>query len=248
MRSGAARLRVGVAALVCFGLAKLAVHLATSGRYGFHRDELYYLASGRHPALGYVDYPPLTPMLARLDLDLFGPSVFRLRLLPALAGAALVVLAGLIAAELGGGRFARLFAAAAALASPILLATNWLFQTVAFDELTWTVTLYLVARLLRTGDSRWWLGVGVVLGVGLETKYTILALGLGLAVGLIATRRRDLSAPGRGWARWPRCSSGRPTWPGRRRTTGSPSSTSCGTRRTRRPSSRRRRSWSASSS
>lgn len=195
MRNAAARLRVEALGLAGLGLAKLAIHLATNATYGFHRDELYYMASGRHPALGYVDYPPLTPMLARLSLDLFGPSVFWLRLLPALAGALLVVLAGLIAAELGGGTFARLFAAAAALASPILLATNWLFQTVAFDQLAWTVALFLVARLLRTGDRRWWLGVGLVLGVGLETKYTILALCLGLAVGLLATRRRDLVTP-----------------------------------------------------
>jgi hypothetical protein len=181
--------------LTGLAMAKLAVHLATNATYGFHRDELYYLASGRHPALGYVDYPPLTPLLARFELDLFGPSVFWLRLFPALAGVILVVLAGLIAAELGGGTFARLAAATATLACPLLLATNWLFQTVAFDQLAWMVALFMVARLLRTGDGRWWLGVGVVLGVGLETKYTILALCLGLAVGLLATRRRDLVTP-----------------------------------------------------
>jgi len=181
--------------LAGLGIAKLAVHLTTNTTYGFHRDELYYLASGRHPALGYVDFPPLTPMLARLDMDLFGPSVFWLRLVPALAGAAMVVLAALIAAELGGGTFARLTAAAATLASPMLLATNWLFQTVTFDQLAWTVALLMVARLLRTGDVRWWLGAGVVIGVGLETKYTILALALGLAAGLLATRRRDLATP-----------------------------------------------------
>jgi len=184
------------AALAALGLAKLAVHLATDPLHGFHRDELYYLASGRHPALGYVDYPPLTPLLARAGLTLFGPSPAGLRLLTALAGAAMVVLAGLIARELGGGRFARLLAAGALLASPTLLGANWLFQTVTFDQLAWTVALLLVARLARTGEPRWWLAVGLALGVGLETKYTVLALGAGLLAGVLATPlRRQLLTP-----------------------------------------------------
>lgn len=143
-----------------------------------------------------VDYPSLTPVLARLSLALFGPSVFGLRLFPALAGVALVVLAGLMARELGGGRFAQLLAAGAALASPMLLGANWLFQTVTFDQLAWTVALLLAARLVRTGEARWWLAVGAAVGVGLEAKYTALVLGLGLAVGALATPiRRQLLTP-----------------------------------------------------
>lgn len=188
--------RVETVALLALALAKLGVHLATNARYGFHRDELYYLASGRHLALGYVDYPPVAPLLARLSLTLFGGSVFGLRLFPALAGAVIVVLTGLIARELGGGRVAQVLAAIAALASPILLGANWLFQTVTFDQLTWTVALLLTVRLVRTGDPRWWLAVGLILGIGLETKYTILALALGLLAGVVATRaRRQLLTP-----------------------------------------------------
>ncbi len=188
--------RVEVAALAALGLAKLAVHLATNPILGFHRDELYYLASGRHPALGYVDYPPLTPLLARAGVALFGMSPAGLRVLAALAGAAMVVLAGLIARELGGGRFAQLLAAGAVLASPMLLGANWLFQTVTFDQLAWTVALLLVARLVRTGEPRWWLAVGAALGVGLETKYTVLALGAALVAGVLATPlRRHLLTP-----------------------------------------------------
>src|SRR5215470_2360320 len=188
--------RVEVGGLAVLGLAKLVVHLLTNATLDFHRDELYYLASGRHLALGYVDYPPLTPILARLSLALFGPSVFGLRLFPALAGVALVVLAGLMARELGGGRFAQLLAAGAALASPMLLGANWLFQTVTFDQLAWTVALLLAARLVRTGEPRWWLAVGAAVGVGLEAKYTALVLGFGLAVGALATPiRRQLLTP-----------------------------------------------------
>jgi hypothetical protein len=178
------------AVLVAIGAAKLAVHLLTNANYGFHRDSLYYLASARHLAPGYVDYPPLTPLLARLSLTLFGPSVFGLRLFPALAGAVIVVLTGLIARELGGGRFAQALAATAALASPLLLGANWLFQTVTLDQLAWTVSLLLAARLVRSGDPRWWLAIGLVVGIGLETKYTILALAAGLLVGALAWRGR----------------------------------------------------------
>ena len=118
--------RSDVAVIWGLAIAKVALHLATNAQYDFHRDSLYYLDSARHPAWGYVDYPPITPMVARLSLWLFGPSVWGLRLWPSLAGAVIVVLAALIARELGGGRFARILAAVGALTSPVLLGANWL--------------------------------------------------------------------------------------------------------------------------
>ncbi len=177
-------------------LGVLALHLATNGLYGFHRDELYYLDSARHLAWGFVDYPPVTPAIARLSLLIFGPSVWGLRLWPSIAGAAMVVLASLLARELGGGRAARILAAIAAATSPILLGANWLFETVTFDQVCWLVCLWLTARLVRTGDRRLWLALGVALGVGLETKYTIVALIAGLAVAVPMTPlRRHLRTP-----------------------------------------------------
>jgi 4-amino-4-deoxy-L-arabinose transferase-like glycosyltransferase len=179
-------------------LGKLALHLATNGQYGYHRDELYYLASGNHLAFGYVDYPPITPLLARLDAQLLGNSPWLLRLLPSVVGAGLVLLVALIARELGGGRRAQLLAALAAATSLLLLASNWLFQTVTFDQFWWIATLYVFARLLRTGDLRLWVAIGGLLGLGLETKLTIVGLGVGLAVALIVTPlRRQLLT------RWP---------------------------------------------
>jgi 4-amino-4-deoxy-L-arabinose transferase-like glycosyltransferase len=179
-------------------LAKLVLHLATNGQYGYHRDELYYLASGNHPAFGYVDYPPITPLLGRLDAELLGNSPWMLRLLPSVVGAGLVVLVTLIARELGGGRRAQLLAAIAAATSLLLLASNWLFQTFTFDELWWIAALYVFARLLRTGDVRLWVAIGGLLGLGLETKLTIVGLGVGLAAALIVTPlRRQLLT------RWP---------------------------------------------
>lgn len=173
--------------------AKLALHVATNGRYGFHRDELYYLTGGRELALGYVDHPPLVPWLAHLSETLFGLSVRGLRFWPALAGAALVVLAGVLAARLGGGRFAQAAAAAATLLCPFYLGANTLFQTVTFDQLWWMLALLALVELLRSGDRRWWLGFGLVAGLGVLTKYTFVALGLGVALAVVTTPlRRDL--------------------------------------------------------
>jgi hypothetical protein len=133
--------------------AKLAAHLATDWQYGFQRDELYYLDCARHLAWGFVDFPPVTPLIALLDQLTFPGSLEGLRLAPALAGCAVVLLCGLIARELGGDRLAQGLAALFAFLSPMFLGANLLFQTVTFDQLTWALTLYLVARLLRTGDS-----------------------------------------------------------------------------------------------
>ena len=185
-----------VAAVVGLALAVLALHLATNAQYDFHRDSLYYLDSARHPAWGYVDYPPVTPTIARFSLWLFGASVWGLRLWPSLGGAVMVVLAALIARELGGGRAARLLAALGAATSLVLLGANWLFQTVTFDQVVWLSALLVFARLVRTGDRRLWLAIGVAIGVGLETKYTVIALALGVAAATVFTRlRRDLVTP-----------------------------------------------------
>jgi len=181
-----------------FALAgvKLVGTLAFSNRYGFHRDEMYYLASSRHPSLGYVDYPPITPMLARLETLIFGTGLVTLRLLPILAGTAIVILAAMIARELRGGPVAQAVSAFCVVVSGIYLGGTWVFETVAFDMLMWAVILYFVVRLLRTHDLHLWIPIGISFGLGLETKYTILALGLGIAAGLVATNERmQLATP-----------------------------------------------------
>jgi len=189
--AGSERVRVAVLAVVV-----LALHLATNAQYDFHRDSLYYLDSARHPAWGNVDYPPITPAIARLSLFLFGASVWGLRLWPSLTGAVMIVLAALIARELGGGPTARLLAALGAATSLVLLGANWLFQTVSFDQVVWLSSFWIFARLIRTGDRRLWLALGLVLGIGLETKYTVVALIGGIAAAVIATPlRKDLATP-----------------------------------------------------
>ncbi len=173
--------------LLVIAAAKLAVHVATNGLYGFHTDELYYVISGQHPAFGYVDYPPLTPMLAWLNTSLFGVSPWTLRLFPALTGAVVVFLTGMCARELGGGRRVAALASLLALLSPYLLAT-WLFQTVEFDELAWVLAIYLLLRILHTGDRRLFILLGVDLGVGIETKLTIVGLCAAMAAAILVSR------------------------------------------------------------
>ena len=170
--------------------AKVGVTMAVADRYGWHRDELYYLASSRHLALGYVDYPPITPLLARIDQAVFPGSLPGLRLLTVLAGAAIIVVAALIARELGGNRLAQTLAALAVLISPMFVGANILFQTVSFDELVWAVVCLLFVRLLRGADPREWLLLGLVFGIGFETKYTVIGLGIAMLVGLLATKAR----------------------------------------------------------
>ncbi|HET7419502.1 MAG TPA: glycosyltransferase family 39 protein [Candidatus Dormibacteraeota bacterium] len=171
---------------------KLAAHLLTAGNYGWHIDETYFVASANHLDWGYVDYPPLVPLLARLDQTVAPGSLVALRALAALAGAAIVILTALTARELGAGRRAQTWAALMALLSPMFLGANVLFHTTTFDELVWAVAIFVIARLLRDGDQRLWLVLGLVMGAGMETKYTITALAVALLIALLLTPQRRM--------------------------------------------------------
>jgi hypothetical protein len=174
--------------------AVLALHLATNGTLGFHTDELYYLDCGRHPALGYVDFPPVVPLLARLETGLLGVSPWTLRLLPSLLGALLVALSAAYVRRLGGSLGLQGLALLTAVAAPYFLGANWVFQTVTFDQVTWMVSLYWFLCLVIDGRPRYWVYLGVTLGIGLEVKYTILGLvaGIGAAVLLTPLLRMEL--------------------------------------------------------
>jgi hypothetical protein len=176
------------APLLVIAALKFAIHLATNGVYGFQRDEMYYIISGQHPALGYVDYPPVTPMLAWLNTSIFGISPWTLRLFPALAGAIVVFLAGMCAREMGASRGIAVLASLVTLMSPLLLGANWLFQTVTFDQLTWLIAMYLLLRILRTGSGSLFILLGIDIGIGLETKLTILALCAGIVAAVLMSR------------------------------------------------------------
>ena len=172
----------------------IALHLATNGTLGFHTDELYYLTCGWHPALGYVDFPPLVPLLARLETGLLGVSPWTLRVLPSLLGGFLVVLSGAYVRRLGGSLRLQAIALLTAIAAPYLLGANWVFQTVTFDQVTWMVALYWFLGLVIDRRPRYWIYLGITLGIGLEVKYTIVGLiaGIGIAVLLTPSLRNEL--------------------------------------------------------
>ena len=182
----------GSAVLLLLALAKLAVHLGTNlfGGYGIFRDEFYYIACSKHMAWGYVDQPPFSIAALWLNRHLFGDSIFALRLLPALAGAATVFLAGLIARRLGGGRFAQVLAAASALGAPLLLGMNGHYSMNSFDILFWTLAFYLIVLIAENSALKYWLFLGIALGLGLLNKISVLWLGAGLLAGLLLTLHR----------------------------------------------------------
>ncbi|HZG91653.1 MAG TPA: glycosyltransferase family 39 protein [Pseudonocardia sp.] len=169
---------------------------ALSGRYGFHRDELYFLAAGRHLAWGYVDQPALTPALARLAGDLFGDSPAGLRVVATLCGLGTVLLAALAARELGGGRAAQVFTAAATALSTVVLVVAHMLSTTTVDLVVWTAFAVVMLRLTRTGDPRWWLAAGAVAGVGLQNKWLLPLLCAGWAVALLAVGPRAVLRSG----------------------------------------------------
>ncbi len=174
-----------VAGLMVAGL------LAVSGQYGFHGDEMYFVVAGQHPAFGYVDQPPLTPLLSAASVALLGVSPTAVRVLPALEMGIIVVLIALMARDLGGSRRAQVLAAITAALSGYLGAGH-LDTTTDPDLLAWAIVLWLLVKLLAGGDRRLWLGVGVTTGIGLENKDTLVFLGAGLAVGLVLARRWDV--------------------------------------------------------
>ncbi len=184
------RFTSGPAIVLYIAAGKLLLHLLTAARYGIFRDEMYYLACSRHMAWGYVDHPPFTVWIAWLVRHVFGDSPLGVRLLPAIAGAALVWLTGKLAREMGGERFAQATAALAVVVVPIyLLAHHWLTDNV-FEQIIWMGCVWLVVRAINTGDPRCWLWFGVLAGVGFENKYSIAFLLLGLLVGVVLTPQR----------------------------------------------------------
>jgi hypothetical protein len=184
--------RAGTDLALLLGLALLGVvlHTLTNDQYGFHRDELATLDDARHLAWGYVAYPPLAPAVARVGLELFGESPRGIRLFAALAQGAALVLTGLMARELGGGRWAMIVAALAMAFAPISLLQGAMLQYVGLDYLWWVVVAYCTIRLLKTDDPRWWLGIGAAIGLGLLTKYTMAFCVAGLVVGVLVTDAR----------------------------------------------------------
>jgi hypothetical protein len=176
--------------VVCIAAVKLGLHLYSGRHYGYFVDELYYIACSDHLDWGYVDQPPLIALLTKIMRLLLGDSLPSIRLLPALAGAGTVLLTGLLARELGGGRFAQGIAALAILVAPGFLATDNLLSMNAFEPLFWSGCVYVLIRLIRTGSQKLWLWFGLVAGIGLQNKHSMLIFGFGIVAGLLLTAQR----------------------------------------------------------
>jgi hypothetical protein len=177
--------RASIALLLSLALAKLLIQFAGIDHYGFFRDELYYMACGEHLAWGYIDQPPLIALIAWFARHAFGNSMFAVRLLPALAGAAVVFLTGWIARELGAGRFGQFLAAVAMLFAPAYLAFDSFLSMNAFEPLFWVLCAWIVIRIVKGASPVWWLAFGAIAGIGLENKHTMLVFGFALVAGLL---------------------------------------------------------------
>ena len=184
----------GPAIVLWLASAKVLFHLLTAGRYGIFRDELYYLACSEHLDFGYVDQPPLIAFITWIARHTFGESLHGLRLLPAVAGGATVWLTGKLAREMGGGRFAQALAAIAVIGAPIyLLLHHWMTMN-AFEPLIWVGCAWCVVRAINGSDPRYWLWFGILIGLGMQNKYTTAFLALAVFVALFPTpQRRFLS-------------------------------------------------------
>ena len=181
--------------LLCsLALTKLLIHLAVNlaGGYGYFRDELYYIACSEHMAWGYVDQPPFSIGALWLSRLLFGDSLFALRIFPAISGAIVVALAGLMTRELGGKKFAQILAPCSVIIAPLTLGTNSFFSMNSFDVLFWTLSFYLIILILKKNEQKHWLLLGIVLGLGLLNKISVLWLSAGFAVGLLLSPNRKL--------------------------------------------------------
>ena len=165
----------------------LALHLATNGTLGFHTDELYYLDCGRHPAFGYVDFPPIVPLLARLETGLLGVTPWGLRVLPSIVSGLLVALFGAYVRRLGGSLWLQGIALVAGIAAPYIVGSGDVFQTVIFDLAAWMVAIYWFMCVVIDRRPRYWIFLGITLGIGLEVKYTILGLIAGIVLATLVT-------------------------------------------------------------
>ena len=200
-KKGSARRRLGSDNALLLGLALFTflVHLATSTNYGFFRDELYYIDAGKHLAAGYVEFPPFIALLAAGVHAIFGNSLLAYHVLPALAGALLVVFTGLIARALGGGRFAQCLAAICSLVAPTILGIDAIFSMDSFDELWWVLAVFTLILLIKRDRPRLWLLFGLIVGLGMLTKITILMFGFAVVVGLLLTPERRYLASKWAW-------------------------------------------------
>ena len=176
--------------LLALAALKLLIHILTSQQYGYFRDEFYYIAASKRLAFGYVDFPPFIALLTAFVRATLGESLLALHLVPALAGAALVFLSGLMARQLGAGRFGQTLAALATLTAPQFLGASSMLTMDSFDILAWGIVIYILILIFKHDQPKTWLWFGLAAGIGLTIKVSMLYLGLAVVLGLALTPQR----------------------------------------------------------
>lgn len=179
--------------LLIISTACFIVHMIANANYGFHRDELQFISDSRHIAGGFVAYPPFTAFIGFLARALFGESLVSYRVFSALGHAIILFVAGAMALDLGGRRFASALSAIACASSPVLLFSGSVLMYMIYDSLWWTMTAFFLIKVLK-GDPRWWIGVGVSVGLGMMTKYSIVFLAACMAASVLLAPERKLFA------------------------------------------------------
>jgi hypothetical protein len=186
-----------LAVAVLFGLATFVIHIVRAGDYGYQRDELYFISCARHLAWGYVDQPPLIALIAKISLALFGDSLYAIRLLPAVAAAAIVVVTGRLTRRLGGGLAAQILAMLGIALAPFYLAVGNLLTMNAFEPLLWIGAAYLFVKASKDDTLPAWAALGLVCGLGLIDKYSMFFfLGSSVVAIALTSSRRVLVRPG----------------------------------------------------
>src|SRR5262252_4393748 len=180
----------GMAIVWAIAIAKLLFHIYFNSRYGYFRDEFDYMSCGDHLQWGYVDQPPLIPFLTHLSRAVLGDSLRAIRFLPALASALLVVQAAATARLLGGRFYSLLLAAICVALAPQYLSNGGLLGTNILEPNLWLGCAQFVILAIQRNDPRYWIGFGIVAGLGMEEKYTIAVFGLGIVIGLLLTEQR----------------------------------------------------------
>jgi 4-amino-4-deoxy-L-arabinose transferase-like glycosyltransferase len=176
-----------VASLV---VVALIVHLLTIHRYGYFRDELYYIACARHLDFGYVDLAPLSAFLLRIELILFGSSLFALRIFPALASALTIALTGMLARELGGRVWGIRLACTGMLGSLFFLAVGNFYSPNVYEPLFWTGAIYFLIRIINGASPHTWLWFGAVAGFGIQNKHSMVFFGVAITLAILLTPER----------------------------------------------------------
>jgi hypothetical protein len=180
-----------IAIILFFAAVKLSLHIIFSDEYGYFRDEFYYIACSENLAFGYVDHPPLIALITKLSVALFGSSVEAIRILPALAGASTLFVSGLVIRKISGSRFATLVGMIALLFSPVMLISNHKLSMNPFDQLFWTMAIYVLVSILNGKSEKYWILFGVIIGIGIQNKYSILFLLFGLSIGMLLTKQQQ---------------------------------------------------------